>query len=88
MGFFVEKEFYGDNEVRAVEIASGRASPYSAEQVMNGELMDAYMRYRFDDGMSPLEAVQQMGLSPADGFPENIADQFEHRALRIGRGRL
>ena len=82
MGFFVENEFYDDVKAHALTDRSDQSLP---APVITDELLDIYMRLRFDEGMSPQEAVQQMGLEET---PENFAERIERQALRAGRHAL
>ncbi|MDA8378563.1 MAG: hypothetical protein M0Z50_16340 [Planctomycetia bacterium] len=82
MGFFVENEFYDD--VKGSTPTDSLDENLSAP-VITDELLDTYMRFRFDEGMSPQEAVQQMNL---EDTPENFAERIERQALRAGRHAL
>ncbi len=87
MGFFVEDEFYDNAENHAFASHSGQKSSHvvMTNPVITAELLDTYMRYRFDEGMTPQEAVQQMDMDVMDGDFESFAQRLEHQALRAGR---
>jgi DNA-directed RNA polymerase specialized sigma24 family protein len=54
---------------------------YDAGGDIDGEhdILQEYLRYRFDEGMTVQETAQRMGVDLRD------AKIMEHRALRLGR---
>jgi len=83
VAFFLEREFFGDTDPAAS--GSVGISSDAAEIVVNEESLTTYMQYRFDEGLSPQEAVERMGMSLDGVAPQTIAEWFESRAARMGR---